>query len=44
MPVGGMPPPSVWQLLYVLLVLAVVIGIPIGLAIWAIVEIVEVLR
>jgi hypothetical protein len=39
-----MPPPSVWQLLYVLLVLAVVIGIPIGLAIWAIIEIVEVLR
>jgi len=44
MPVGGMPPPSLRQLLFVLLVLAGVVGIPLSLLVWAIVEIVEVLR
>ena len=44
MPVGGMPPPSLRQLLFVLLLLAVVIGMPVGLVIWATVEIIEVLR
>lgn len=44
MPVGGMPPPTLRQLLFVLLLLAGVVGIPLLLLVWAIVEIVEVLR
>lgn len=44
MPVGGPPPPSLWQLLLVLLVLAGVIGIPLAVLGWVIVQIVEVLR
>ena len=44
MPVGGMPPPSVWQLLVVLLLLAGVVGIPVGLVIWLAVTVMEWLR
>ena len=44
MPVGGAPPPSLWQLLFVLLVLAGVVGIPLAVLGWVIVQIVEVLR
>ena len=44
MPVGGTPPPSLWQLLLVLLVLAGVVGIPLAVLGWVIVQIVEVLR
>lgn len=43
MPVGGTPPPSVWQLLFVLLVLAGVIGLPVAALIWATVKVIEVL-
>ena len=41
MPVGGMPPPSVRQLLFVLLLLAGVVGIPVGLVIWLAVTVME---
>jgi len=41
MPVGGMPPPSVRQLLFVLLLLVGVIGVPIGLIIWLAVTVME---
>jgi hypothetical protein len=41
MPVGGAPPPSVWQLLVVLLLLAGVVGIPVGLIIWLTVTVIE---
>lgn len=41
MPAGGMPPPSVRQLLVVLLLLAGVIGLPIGLVIWLAVTVME---
>ena len=41
MPVGGMPPPSLWQLLFVLLLLAGVIGVPVGLIIWLAVTVME---
>jgi hypothetical protein len=34
MPVGGMPPPSVRQLLFVLLLLAGVVGIPLAVLGW----------
>ena len=44
MPVGGMPPPSVRQLLFVLLLLAGVIGVPVGLIIWLAVTGMEWLR
>ena len=44
MPVGGTPPPSLWQLLFVLLLLAGVVGIPLAVLGWVIVQIVEVLR
>ena len=44
MPVGGAPPPSLWQLLFVLLVLAGVVGIPLAVLGWLIVTIVEWLR
>ena len=44
MPVGGMPPPSLRQLLFVLLLLAVVIGVPVGLVIWLAVTVMEWLR
>lgn len=44
MPVGGTPPPSLWQLLFVLLVLAGVVGIPLTVLGWVIVQIVEVMR
>ena len=44
MPVGGMPPPSVRQLLFVLLLLAGVVGIPVGLVIWLAVTVMEWLR
>jgi hypothetical protein len=44
MPVGGMPPPSVRQLLVVLLLLAGVIGVPVGLIIWLTVTVMEWLR
>ena len=40
MPVGGMPPPSLRQLLFVLL-LAFVIGLPVGLVIWLAVTVME---
>ena len=41
MPVGGMPPPSLRQLLFVLLLLAFVIGLPVGLVIWLAVTVME---
>lgn len=41
MPVGGMPPPSLRQLLFVLLLLAGVVGIPVGLVIWLAVTVME---
>jgi len=41
MPVGGMPPPSLRQLLFVLLLLAGVIGVPVGLIIWLAVKVME---
>jgi hypothetical protein len=41
MPVGGMPPPSLRQLLFVLLLLAGVIGVPVGLTIWLTVTVME---
>ena len=44
MPVGGMPPPSLWQLLAVLLLLAFVIGLPVGAIIWLTVTVMEWLR
>ena len=44
MPVGGMPPPSLRQLLFVLLLLAGVIGVPVGLVIWLVVTVMEWLR
>jgi phage shock protein PspC (stress-responsive transcriptional regulator) len=39
-----MPPPSLRQLLFVLLVLAGVVGIPLSLLVWLIVTVVEWLR
>jgi hypothetical protein len=44
MPVGGMPPPSLRQLLFVLLLLSGVIGVPVGLVIWLAVTVMEWLR
>ena len=44
MPVGGMPPPSLRQLLVVLLLLAFVFGLPVGLIIWLTVTVMELLR
>lgn len=44
MPTGGMPPPTLRQLLVVLLLLAFVIGIPVGLVIWLAVTVMEWLR
>jgi len=44
MPVGGMPPPSFRQLLFVLLLLAGVVGIPLAVLGWLIVTVVELLR
>ncbi len=44
MPVGGMPPPSLWQLLFVLLVLIGVVVVPIGIVVWAVIEILDWLR
>ena len=44
MPVGGATPPSLWQLLFVLLLLAGVVGIPLAVLGWLIVTIVEWLR
>jgi hypothetical protein len=44
MPVGGMPPPSLRQLLFVLLLLAGVIGVPVGLIILLAVTVMEWLR
>ena len=44
MPVGGAPPPSLWQLLIVLLLLAGVIDIPLSVIGWLIFQIVEALR
>lgn len=44
MPVGGTPPPSLWQLLIVLLLLAGVIGIPLSVIGWLIFQIVEAMR
>jgi hypothetical protein len=44
MPVGGMPPPNLRQLLFVLLLLAGVIGVPVGLIIWLAVTVMEWLR
>ncbi len=41
MPVGGMPPPSLRQLLFVLLLLSGVIGVPVGLIIWLAVKVME---
>ena len=41
MPVGGMPPPTLRQLLFVLLLLAGVVGIPVGLVIWLAVTVME---
>ena len=41
MPVGGMPPPSLRQLLFVLLLLAGVIGVPVGAIIWLAVTVME---
>ncbi len=44
MPTGGMPPPSVRQLLVVLLLLAGVVGIPLAVLGWLIVTVMEWLR
>jgi|APGre2960657373_1045057.scaffolds.fasta_scaffold45481_1 phage shock protein PspC (stress-responsive transcriptional regulator) len=44
MPVDGMPPPSLRQLLFVLLLLAGVIGVPVCLIIWLAVTVMEWLR
>jgi hypothetical protein len=44
MPVGGMPPPSLRQLLFVLLLLAGVVCIPLAVLGWLIVTVVELLR
>jgi hypothetical protein len=44
MPVDGMPPPSLRQLLFVLLLLAGVIGVPVGLIIWLAVTVMVWLR
>ena len=41
MPVGGTPPPRLWQLLFILLMLAGVIGVPVGLIIWLAVTVME---
>lgn len=44
MPAGNPKPPSLRQLLFVLTLLFVLIGIPVGLIIWAAVQVIEVLR
>lgn len=44
MTAGNPKPPSLRQLLLVLTLLFVLIGIPVGLIIWAAVQVIEVLR
>jgi hypothetical protein len=41
MPTGERPPPSLRQLIFVLLLLSGVIGVPVGLIIWLAVKVME---